>query len=387
MLENAVAVVECPGYDPEAVRRAVDRLVNLLGGWDRFVRPGETIMVKPNLLSAKRPEEAVTTHPSVVEAVVRGVILAGGRGILADSPGGPFNSFILKRVYRESGMEGVAARTGAELNFNTGEAALKAPPGGIIAGVAVMEALARADGGISVSKLKTHGLTRFTGAVKNLFGVVPGLKKAEYHVSMPVVEDFSAALVDIARAVNPRLHLMDAVVGMEGEGPSAGNPVHVGVLLAGACPFTLDLAAAALVGISPGEAPLVVEAVKRGYIAGDAGKIRLAGDSVPLPLVRFRLPPRARDVDLLRAGFRGRLPDWLLSSVNNRLRPSPGFAPDACSGCGECSRVCPPRAIRMENKRPRVDLDRCIRCFCCHELCPEKAVKINRPYLGRLLFQ
>jgi ferredoxin len=132
---------------------------------------------------------------------------------------------------------------------------------------------------------------------------------------------------------------------------------------------------------------MVVEAVKRGYIAGDAGKIRLAGDSVPLPLVRFRLPPRARDVDLLRAGFRGRLPDWLLSSVNNRLRPSPGFAPEACSGCGECSRVCPPRAIRMENKRPRVDLDRCIRCFCCHELCPEKAVKINRPYLGRLLFQ
>lgn len=387
MLENTVAIVECPGYDPETVRRAVDRLVDLLGGWDSFVHPGETIVVKPNLLSAKKPEEAVTTHPSVVEAVARGVIRAGGRALLADSPGGPFNSFILKRVYRDSGMDGAAARTGAELNFDTGEAALKAPPGGIIAGVSVMEAVARADGVISVSKLKTHGLTRFTGAVKNLFGVVPGLKKAEYHVSMPGVEDFSAALVDIARAVNPRLHLMDAVVGMEGEGPSAGNPVHVGVLLACTCPFTLDLAAAALAGISPGEAPVVVEAVKRGYIGGDAGKIRLAGDPVPLPLVSFRLPPRARDVDLLRAGSRGRLPDWLLRAVNNRLRPSPGFASEACSGCGECSRVCPPRAIRMENKRPRVDLDRCIRCFCCHELCTKRAVKINRPYLGRLLFQ
>ncbi len=386
-MEQTVAVVRCPGYEREVVRESVDRLVGLLGGWEAFVRPGETIVVKPNLLSARKPQEAVTTHPSVIEGVARGVAGAGGRAVIADSPGGLFSPALIRRVYRETGMAEAAARSGADLNFNTGEAVIRVPPGGIIAAVTVMEVVARSAGVISVSKLKTHGLTRFTGAVKNLFGVVPGLKKAEYHFSMPGMEDFSAMLLDVARAVGPRLHLMDAVVGMEGEGPSAGVPVTAGVLLAGTCPFTLDLAAAALAGIDPGEAPTLAEALKRGYTGREAGKIRLAGDPVPMPAVRFRLPPRARDVDLLRAGSRGLLPGWLLRAANNRVRPSPAFYRQTCSGCGECSRVCPPGAIRMENKRPRVDLDRCIRCFCCQELCPEKAVKINRPYLGRLLFR
>lgn len=386
-LEKTVAIIECAGYEPEPVREAVDRLVGLLGGWSAFVRPGETLLIKPNLLSGKKPEEAVTTHPSVVAAAALGVAGVGGRAVLADSPGGLFNAPVLRRVYRETGMAGAADRSGAELNLNTAETTIKAPPGGVLAGVTVMEAVARADGVISVSKLKTHGLTRLTGAVKNLFGCVPGLKKAEYHISMPAVDQFSAMLVDVARAVDPRLHLMDAVVGMEGEGPSAGEPVHIGVLLASTCPFALDLAAAALAGIEAGEVPTIAESVKRGYIGGDVREIRLLGDRVSLPRARFRLPPRARDVDLLRAGSRGRLPEWLLRSANNRLRPSPGFSREICSGCGECSRVCPPRAIRMENKKPVVDLERCIRCFCCQELCPKKAVKINRPYLGRLLFQ
>lgn len=386
-MKKTVAIVECRGYDPETVRNAVGRLVGLLGGWDAFVRPGETVFIKPNLLAGKMPEEAVTTHPSVVEAVARGVSGAGGRAVLGDSPGGLFNVPVLRRVYRVSGMAEAASRAGAELNYNTGEKNIKVPPGGTLAGVMVMEAVALAGGVISVSKLKTHGFTRLTGAVKNLFGCVPGLKKAEYHVSMPALEQFSAMLLDVARAVGPRLHIMDAVVGMEGEGPSAGEPVHVGVLLASACPFALDMVAAALAGVEAREVPTIAESVKRGYIGWDLGEIRLSGDPVTLPRVRFRLPPKARDVDMLRAGSRGRLPEWLLRAVNKRLRPFPGFSREVCSGCGECSGVCPPRAIRMENKKPVVNLDQCIRCFCCQELCPSKAVKIKRPYLGRLLFQ
>lgn len=386
-LEKTVAVVECPGYGPEEVGRAVERLVDLLGGWGRFVRPGETILVKPNLLSAKKPGEAVTTHPSVIEAAARGVIGAGGRAVLADSPGGPFNQTLLRRVYRETGMDGVADRSGATLNFNTSDAALKVSPGGIIASVTVMEEVARADGVISVSKLKTHSLTRLTGAVKNTFGTIPGLKKAEYHVRMTRVEDFAAMLVDTVRTVNPRLHLMDAVTGMDGEGPSAGSPVDIGVLMASACPFSLDLVAAALVGVRPAEVPTILEAVRRGYIGEALEQIHLLGDPVSMPRVKYRLPPRARDVDLLRAGSRGRLPAWLVRAAGNRLRPSPGFSREICTGCGECSRVCPPGAIKMLDKRPVADLEKCIRCFCCQELCPNKAVLINRPLLGRLLFQ
>lgn len=386
-LKKTVAVIECNNYEPEKVQEAVNSLINLLGGWKAFVQPRDSILIKPNLLSKKRPDEAVTTHPSVVEAVAMGIAGVGEQVILADSPGGPFSASALQRVYKGCGMTEVAAKSGAVLNYNVAEATLKVPAGGILAGITVMEVITRAGGVISVSKLKTHGMTRLTGAVKNLFGTIPGLKKAEYHVNMPQVEDFSAMLVDVARTIAPRLHIMDAVVGMEGEGPSAGEPKHIGVLMASACPFALDLVASALVAIEPQEVPTIVEAIKRGYIDGDVRNISLLGDPVCLPKVRFRLPPKARDVDLLRAGSRGRLPGWLLGATSKLLRPSPNFSHDICLGCGECSQLCPPQAIQMENKKPCVDLERCIRCFCCQELCPHKAVKIKRPWLGRLLFK
>ncbi len=335
----------------------------------------------------KSPDEAVTTHPKVIEAAARSVINAGGKAVVAESPGGPFNARVLQWVYKGCGLTEAAARSGAVLNFNTAETTVKVPAGGILAGVTILEEVARADGIVSISKLKTHGLTRMTGAVKNLFGVIPGLKKAEYHFRMPRAEEFSAMLVDVARAVSPRLHIIDAVVGMEGEGPSGGEPVHIGLLLAGACPFTLDLVAAALVGIKAKEVPTIAVSIKRGYISGDITKVRLLGDPVSLPRLRIRVPPEARDFDLLKANSRGSLPEWLISSINRRLRPYPGFSQEICIGCGECSRICPAGAISMDKKIPSPELDKCIRCFCCQELCPQRAVKINRPWLGRVLFK
>lgn len=386
-LDKDVAIVECAGYDPETVQDAVNRLVQLLGGWEAFVKPGETIVIKPNLLMRKSPDEAVTTHPSVIETAASSVIGAGGRAVLADSPGGPLNTRVLQWVYKGCGLTEAAARSGAVLNFNTTEATVKVPAGGILAGFTVLEEIAQADGVVSISKLKTHGLTRLTGAVKNLFGVIPGLKKMEYHFRMPGVEEFSAMLVDVARTVSPRLHIIDAVVGMEGEGPSGGEPVHIGLLLASTCPFTLDLVASALVGIKPEDVPTIAVSIKRGYISGDINKVRLLGDPVSLPRLRFRVPPKAVDFDLLKANSRGRLPGWLISALNRRLRPYPVFNRDTCISCGECARICPAGAISINKKFPVPDLDRCIRCFCCQELCPQRAVKINRPLLGRVLFK
>lgn len=386
-LNQQVAIVECPEYEPEKVAKGIQRLVDLLGGWKEFARPGENIVIKPNLLMKKRPDEAVTTHPSVVEAVAGSLTAAGAKVIIADSPGGPFNVMALRRIYKGCGLEEAARRTGANLNENTDETAMRVPAGGIVASIAAMDVVAQADGVVSLSKMKTHGMTRFTGAVKNLFGVIPGLKKAEYHVSMPRVEDFSSMLVDVVQTINPRLHIMDAVVGMEGEGPSAGAPVTVGLLMASRCPHSLDRVAVALAGINAMEVPTIVEAIRRGYISEDIGSIPLLGDTVVFPRVPFRLPPLSKDVDLLRVGSRGRIPGWMSRTLNRQLRPYPSFSSEICIGCGECSRLCPPQAIDMKGKIPHVDMERCIRCFCCQELCPHKAVMIKRPWLGRQLFR
>lgn len=372
-----VAVAHCKSYDPNTIGLAVNRLLNQLGGLEKWIQPGQLVAVKPNLIAKKKPEEAATTHPLVVEAVVRLVQIAGGKPFIVDSPGGPSSKSLLSAVYRSTGMSAVAERTGSDLSLDTTELVLAHPRGKVIKQLTVLKALAEADVIIGLPKLKTHCMTKYTGAVKLMYGAIPGLKKAEYHFNMQRLEDFTQLLIDINTLLQPSLTIMDGVVGMEGDGPTAGTPREAGLLLASENPYAMDYVCSGLIGIHPEGLPLISLATEQGLCPSPA-QLHVAGDPLGAISPPFKLPGH-RQIDFDIPGP--------LKGVINRLQPKPVFSPELCLGCGECHRCCPAGAIQMEDGQPRLKLDQCIRCFCCQELCPHKAVTVRQNWLGKKLLK
>lgn len=375
---SLVTVNKCPDYGEKNVGEALKGVLEQLGGISVFVRPGQRVAIKLNLIARKRPEEAATTHPAVVEAVVRQVQRAGGIPVLCDSPGGPYNQALLRAVYRATGIADVAERTGAILNYDTADEMLSHPGGGVVRTLPVIKPLARADVIIGVSKLKTHGMTRFTGAVKLFYGAIPGLKKAEYHFNMPEINRFSQLLIDLATGLKPALSIMDAVWGMEGDGPTAGEPRHLGVLLGSVNPFALDMVACKAIGIDPVRLPLFKMAVEQG-LAPAPEFLQVTGDSLPVLSAPFKQPAH-KNIDF-------NFPPVLKKFFGRWIQPRPWFSQELCAGCGDCSRVCPAGAVVMSGKKADVDMNACIRCFCCQELCPAKAVSIHQSWLGKKLMR
>lgn len=373
----------CPDYTAD-VEKSLREGLEEWGGMSRFVNPGQKVLLKVNLLMKKRPEEAVTTHPKVVEAVVRLVQEAGGIAVIGDSPGGPYTVNALQTIYTKSGLREIAERTGAILNEDVGQTTLHYPEGKIIKSLTVTNCVLNADVVIPISKLKTHGMMTFTGAVKILFGVIPGLLKAEYHLKMFKASDFADLLVDIANWVNPAFSIMDGIIGMEGDGPSAGRPRNVGALIMSTDPFAVDVAATDLIGLKPEKVPTLMAARVRG-LTSRLNELELKGDSRSLWRIENFLIPKAVSTNFLDMVP---LPEGVKNFMLNRVRPLPLFEHDLCKGCRDCVDNCPPKALAMNKQgRPIVDLQSCIRCFCCQELCPHQAVKLYKPWLARKLLK
>ncbi|RNC29179.1 MAG: Electron transport complex subunit RsxB [Candidatus Dichloromethanomonas elyunquensis] len=382
-MASEVVLKYCPQYSPELLTVLKDA-VDETGGITKYIQPGQKVFLKLNLLMKTTPEEAVTTHPAVVEAVIRLVQEAGGIPVIGDSPGGPYTVRSLRTIYACSGLQEVARRTGAILNENVEQTTVSFPQGKVIKSLTVTQSILDADVIISISKLKTHVLMTFTGAVKVLFGIVPGLLKAEYHLKMPNNNDFANVLVDICEWAKPSLHIMDGIVGMEGDGPSGGKPRSIGALLVSTDPYALDTAACTLVGLNPKSVPTIQAAKGRGFAASLEDICFLGDDRSIWNIKNFAVPQR------MGVNFLDRLPlpKPVTQVLVKQIRPFPGFRTEACIGCGDCQKNCPSQAIVFNQKRkPQVDLQSCIRCFCCQELCPQKAVEIKKPWLGKMLFR
>ena len=374
-----IALVKCGSYEAETVRSAVKEALDAIGGIEKYVKAGQKVLIKPNLLAKRKPADCTVTHPAVVEAVVLEVQRVGGIATIADSPGGLYNAGVLKGLYDGTGMAEVAARTGAKLNFDTAYEQVQFIQGRTVKAFDIIKPIIDADVIINVSKLKTHVMSYMTGAVKNMFGSIPGALKAEYHFRMSDKKVFSDMLVDLCLCTKPTLSVMDAVEGMEGNGPSAGEVRHIGAILAGVNPFALDIAAAAIIGMKPNEVFTIVNSIERGLAPSSLDSVEIYGDIKEFVVEGFK-KPTARDVHFAAGTPMKALLDFMVN-------PKPKVIVAKCTGCGECARVCPAKVIDMKSGRPDIDLTKCIRCFCCHELCPSKAMDLHRPFVFRMFLK
>jgi uncharacterized protein (DUF362 family)/Pyruvate/2-oxoacid:ferredoxin oxidoreductase delta subunit len=383
-MKKQVAIERCRDYSPGTLREALERVLGRLGGMGAFVQPGQEVLLKPNLLRRAKPEEGVTTHPAVVRAVAEFVQAAGGKVTIGDSPGAALahNRNTLIKLYRACGLEQVAEETGAELALETEYETVSLPEGRLVKKIEVIRPALSADVIINLPKFKTHVYTRLTGAVKNLFGLVPGLIKPAYHAKLCDVVHFSSMLVDIAEFARSSLSIVDGVVAMEGDGPGSGPLRKTGLIVAGASPPAVDAILGKIAGIDPLSVPTIRECVERGFIEKDLSDIEVGGlaladavqkgMSVPLPVERG-------------ISF-ATLPFWarpFLPLIKPLFTDRPRIRRRDCRLCGDCVRVCPVKAIRMKEGRVTIDYASCIRCYCCHETCPDKAIELVKPLFRR----
>jgi len=368
-----VALVECKTYDENEVSKAVDTALEYLGGLESFIKPGMKVLIKPNLLMKKKPDEAGTTHPSLVKAVARRVVSLGAEAVIADSPGGFFNEGILKSIYSYCGYNDIPEETGARLNFDTSMEDVSFEKGIVSKKLTVIKPVVEADLIINIPKLKTHGMMVYTGAVKNFFGLIPGTLKAEYHLRLSNYDDFSNLLIDIVECFTPELTIMDAVYGMEGDGPSAGTPRHIGLILASQSPYALDVAATKLIGLERKQVYTLMRAMERN-LPSEPKDIEIVGEEIEKFIIKnYKLPAKSIDISFDNNN--------VMKFVMNYLKPKPVFDNDLCVKCKVCANHCPPKAISFDSGAPLVDLKKCIRCFCCQELCPQKAINIKKPWI------
>lgn len=375
-----VAIERCPHYYGEEPLRALERALEPLGGMERFVRPGQTVLLKPNLLRKANPEEAITTHPALVRATALLVKKAGGKPIIGDSPGAALahTRNTLLKLYRACGLERVAIETGSDLALEAGCQTVSLPRGKTVKRIEIIDCALQADVIINLPKLKTHSFTLLTGAVKNLFGVVPGLIKAAYHAKLPDLDDFSSMLVDITDFINPALTIVDGVWAMEGHGPSAGDRRESGLIVVGTSPAAVDAVLCRIIGIDPFSVATVRECVKRGLLKPDLSGIEIRGETIDsVRQENFKIPP----------GRRHNFPGWMMPFMpvaKYLLTTRPRINRKKCVGCGDCERACPVNVITMKNSKAEIKLSGCIRCFCCHETCPHRAIDLVRPFFQRL---
>ncbi len=381
---SKVAIVKCENYQEDRVKRAVRKCINLLGGISNFINKNEKVFIKPNLLRASLPENLIITHPTIIKSIAKLVLNLGAKVVIGDSPGGSFNKTSLAKVYELSGLNDISEEIGAILNWDTNYSVISNPEGRLVKSFEIIDAVSKTDKLISISKLKTHGFTYITGAVKNLFGLIPGLKKIGFHTKFPNVNNFSEMLLDLYSLTRPALNIMDAVIAMEGKGPSAGDAKEVGLILASDDAISLDFVATHVIGINPFKVPTLKTAIERNIISGKIDDIEILGEEInSVRVLDFKTPPTERmDFWFYPPIIR----KWAVRNLN--LIP---VIKSDCIGCGVCIKNCPADAIKIiligkeAKKKANIDLKKCIRCYCCHELCPEKAVELRKPLLLKIL--
>lgn len=371
---SRVIIKNCTSYDPDVIKRHLVSGMELLGGWEKFVSPGMRVLLKVNLIGPKHPDTAAVTHSEFVRALTRILTERGCTVWIGDSSGGSIAGIApTAQSLVVSGLAKVAKEEGAVIkNFDREGVVEVTPASGRTNKMYLARPLFEADFIINLPKLKTHSAGIYTGAVKNLFGCIPGLRKAEYHRLAPDPKDLGQTIADIHQAVKVGLHIMDGITAMQGEGPTAGEVYHAEKILISTDPLALDTTAAAMLGMEVEDIPILESGRERQLGESDLEKIEIAGDyDAPPPLRNFKLPRRFRSSRKRNHAILVKLIDFLKTRPRIKLK--------LCKNCNMCVESCPVQAIDRESKR--IDYNSCIECMCCHELCLHNAVELKKDNL------
>lgn len=381
MKTDLVHIVPCADYADETCRAAITAALEPLGGLD-WVQPGMRIAIKANFVAAAKPDTAVTTHPNLLIALSELLLSRGASVVIGDSPGNLYNAAVLNRVYALAGLDRAEA-LGVTLNRDFSEKQAYDESAVQAKTFTYTRYLDDCDAIINFCKLKSHGMMALSAAAKNLFGVIPGTMKPEYHYRFPNPNDFADMIVDLDEYFKPVVHLCDAVVAMEGNGPTQGTPKYVGCLIASKDPHCLDLLAASLIGLDPYEVPTVAAALRRGLIPERFEDLRIQGDWTAFKSASFECVRNRNSTLFINADTAfGRLGQRVLNAC---LESRPQVRKKECVGCGRCANVCPAHTIEMKNGKALIRRNRCIKCFCCQEFCPKGAMYVHRTPIARVL--
>lgn len=362
---SKVSIAKCDRYDLDKVHNAVKQALKDIG----FEMPkGKKVLVKPNILGAYKPEEAVTTHPALVEAICKLLKENDCKTIVGESSGFTGST---KNCLLASGIQKAAEKYGAEaLSFESTTIIQKKINGKVLDKIALPSILDEVDMIISLPKLKTHTLMTYTAGVKNLFGLVPGGRKSDYHNMARDPKKFAELLCDIYETVKPKLKLTiaDAIVGMEGNGPAAGKAKQTGLVIASDDAGALDYAVQKITGL---ESPTMKCLAERKLL--DTRKIEIASE---LPRIPYKPPSSFMSISSF--------PPWLQNSLESQMTAHPHVKKKKCIKCGACAKSCPAKAITLA-PYPDFNRKKCIDCYCCHELCPKHAIYLKGPPGHRLI--
>ena len=371
-MKSSVSIVKCLNYDEEIVLNELRRSIDLIGGIQTFVAKGNRVLLKPNLLYGRSPEKAVTTHPAIVKGMIQIVREAGGVPFIGDSPS--VGSTI--KAAEKAGIKTVAEEMKCPLvEFDKPVFPTKGR-GKIFKQLEIDQTVLEADVIINLPKWKTHTQMLLTLGVKNLFGCIPGPRKAVWHLKAG--EDrktFAQILVDVYQVIRPSLTVLDGVVGMEGNGPNSGRPIRLGLILASGDSLHLDQIVCDLLGISRKSLLTNRMAFENGM---GKDKIDVLGEKVEAVRISSFQFPTPSQIDW-------GLPKFLSKALKNALTSKPMIDQEICKRCDRCTEICPPKALTKEGKDLIFDYRQCIRCFCCLEVCQEGAIKIEPGWALKLV--
>lgn len=365
---SKVAIIKCKNYDPEMLLEALNRGFSLIGGLHSLVKEGSSVLIKPNLLSARKPDEAVTTHPEFVRAIIKMLKKRNCKISIGDSPSG-YGSNLTDRIYEITGMKALCSEENVRL--------IRFDEAKIIDGIPIARSMLESDLVISAPKLKTHGITVITGAIKNMFGAVVGLTKVEFHKKFPKPKQFSKFIARVFSLAKPGLSIVDAISAMEGEGPSGGLPRNVGLILMGQDAVSVDTVIAHLINVDAKNITSISEAARLKLGESDIRNIEIVGENLKDVVIK--------DFKLAGNSIFSRLPEPILESIASLIRFRPYIDTEKCTRCNICVKSCPTGMIKEKNSHLKISYDNCINCLCCFEVCTFGAVNIKKSFLIRLI--